>query len=132
MQIGPAAIARVALLAGLVAVGAAPSRAVPNTTLDVYENNVLSLTAIRTHQVYPLDSIYTPAVRKDFNQNALGECTYKGHIYCVSMVIDTGGIYYRKSDAIGAQIKTGIAKLKSNGTLVRLAKKYKIPLKDVS
>jgi len=45
---------------------------------------------------------------------------------------DTFGIYYRKSDAIGAQIKTGIAKLKSNGTLVRLAKKYKIPLKDVS
>ena len=41
MQIGPAAAARVALLAGLTVFLAAPSRAVPATTLDVYENTVL-------------------------------------------------------------------------------------------
>ena len=41
------------------------------------------------------------------------------------------GIYYRKGDAIGAQIKSGVAKLKSNGTLVKLAAKYKIPVADV-
>jgi multiple sugar transport system substrate-binding protein len=85
----------------VVGQGAYPQKLNPallsNNGPDVYENNILSLTAIRTHQVYPLDSLYTPEVRKDFNQNALGECTYKGHIYCVSMVIDTGGIYYRKS-----------------------------------
>jgi polar amino acid transport system substrate-binding protein len=44
---------------------------------------------------------------------------------------DTFGIYYRKGDALGAQIKSGVAKLKSNGTLARLATKYKIPVADV-
>jgi polar amino acid transport system substrate-binding protein len=44
---------------------------------------------------------------------------------------DSFGVYYRKGDAIGAKIKAGVAKLKSNGTLVRLATKYKIPVSDV-
>jgi polar amino acid transport system substrate-binding protein len=44
---------------------------------------------------------------------------------------DTFGIYYRKGDAIGAQIKSGVAKLKANGTLARIAAKYKIPAADV-
>ena len=44
---------------------------------------------------------------------------------------DTFGIYYRKGDALGAQIKSGIAKLKSNGTLAKIAAKYKIPAADV-
>jgi hypothetical protein len=37
-----------------------------------------------------------------------------------------------KGDAVGTQIKSGLAKLKSNGTLARLATKYKIPASDVS
>ena len=45
---------------------------------------------------------------------------------------DTFGIYYRKGDPLGAKLKAGIAKLKSNGTLARLAAKYKIPASDVS
>jgi polar amino acid transport system substrate-binding protein len=44
---------------------------------------------------------------------------------------DTFGIYYRKGDALGVKIKAGVAKLKSNGTLVRLAAKYKVPTADV-
>jgi polar amino acid transport system substrate-binding protein len=44
---------------------------------------------------------------------------------------DTFGVYYRKGDAVGAQIKAGVAKLKSNGTLARIAAKYKIPAADV-
>ena len=44
---------------------------------------------------------------------------------------DNFGVYFRKGDALGAQIKSGIAKLKSNGTLARLARKYKIPVADV-
>jgi polar amino acid transport system substrate-binding protein len=44
---------------------------------------------------------------------------------------DTFGVYYRKGDALGGKIKTGIAKLRGNGTLVRLATKYKIPVSDV-
>jgi polar amino acid transport system substrate-binding protein len=45
---------------------------------------------------------------------------------------DSFGIYYRKGDPLGAKIKAGIATLKSNGTLARLAAKYKIPVSDVS
>ena len=44
---------------------------------------------------------------------------------------DTFGIYFRKGDPISAQLKAGVAKLKANGTLVRLAKKYKIPVSDL-
>jgi polar amino acid transport system substrate-binding protein len=44
---------------------------------------------------------------------------------------DIFGVYHRKGDALGGKIKTGIAKLKGNGTLVRLATKYKIPVSDV-
>jgi hypothetical protein len=40
MQIASAAVTRVALLAGLIVFAAAPSRAV--TTLDIYENNLLT------------------------------------------------------------------------------------------
>jgi len=45
---------------------------------------------------------------------------------------DTFGVYYRRGDTLGLKIKAGIAKLKKNGTLVNLAKKYKIPVSDVS
>ena len=44
---------------------------------------------------------------------------------------DTFGVYYRKGDPIGAKVKAGLAKLKANGTLARLAGKYKIPSGDV-
>jgi polar amino acid transport system substrate-binding protein len=41
---------------------------------------------------------------------------------------DNFGIYYRKGDPIGAKLKAGVARLKANGTLTRLAVKYKIPV----
>ena len=44
---------------------------------------------------------------------------------------DAFGVYYRKGDAIGAQLKTAVAKLKSDGTLSKLAAKYKLPAQDV-
>jgi polar amino acid transport system substrate-binding protein len=44
---------------------------------------------------------------------------------------DTFGVYFRKGDAIGAKVKTGVAKLKANGTLAKLATKYKIPVSNV-
>lgn len=44
---------------------------------------------------------------------------------------DSFGIYFRKGDPLGAKIKAGVAKLKANGTLARLAAKYKIPISDV-
>jgi polar amino acid transport system substrate-binding protein len=44
---------------------------------------------------------------------------------------DSFGIYFRKGDAVGAKIRSGVAKLKSNGTLARIAAKYKIPVGNV-
>jgi polar amino acid transport system substrate-binding protein len=46
---------------------------------------------------------------------------------------DEFGIYYRKGDAatVGKEISDGIAQLKSNGTLVKIATKYKIPVTTV-
>jgi polar amino acid transport system substrate-binding protein len=46
---------------------------------------------------------------------------------------DSFGIYYRKADAgtLGQQIKDGVAQLKSDGTLVKIATKYKVPVADV-
>jgi len=46
---------------------------------------------------------------------------------------DSFGIYFRKADAssLGAQIKDGIATLKSNGSLEKIATKYKVPVADV-
>jgi polar amino acid transport system substrate-binding protein len=46
---------------------------------------------------------------------------------------DQFGIYYRKGDAssIGQQVKDGIATLRSNGTLAKIATKYKIPVTTV-
>jgi polar amino acid transport system substrate-binding protein len=46
---------------------------------------------------------------------------------------DQFGIYFRKADAtgVGQQIKDGIASLKSDGRLAKLATKYKIPVTTV-
>jgi polar amino acid transport system substrate-binding protein len=44
---------------------------------------------------------------------------------------DSFGIYYRKGDPIAAKLKAGVARLKANGTLARLAVKYKIPVNNL-
>jgi polar amino acid transport system substrate-binding protein len=44
---------------------------------------------------------------------------------------DQFGIYYRKGDAVGQQIADGIAKLRSDGTLAKIATKFKIPVSTV-
>jgi polar amino acid transport system substrate-binding protein len=44
---------------------------------------------------------------------------------------DTFGVYYRKGDPIGPKVAAGVKTLKSNGTLAKLATKYKIPVGDV-
>jgi polar amino acid transport system substrate-binding protein len=46
---------------------------------------------------------------------------------------DSFGIYYRKSDTgtLGAQIADGVKKLRANGTLAKIAAKYKVPVSDV-
>jgi polar amino acid transport system substrate-binding protein len=44
---------------------------------------------------------------------------------------DSFGVYYRKGDPVGAQLRRGVTTLKANGTLKRLAVKYKIPVGNV-
>jgi polar amino acid transport system substrate-binding protein len=44
---------------------------------------------------------------------------------------DRFGVYYRKGDSVGAEISAGLKKLKSNGTLAKLAAKYPIPSSTV-
>ena len=45
---------------------------------------------------------------------------------------DSFGIYYRKSDtALGAGLRAAVTALKANGTLAKLATKYKLPVADV-
>jgi polar amino acid transport system substrate-binding protein len=45
---------------------------------------------------------------------------------------DSFGIYFRKSDTqLGASLRTTVATLKKNGTMAKLAAKYKLPLADV-
>jgi polar amino acid transport system substrate-binding protein len=45
---------------------------------------------------------------------------------------DQFGVYYRKGDSdIGTKVKDGIATLKANGKLKKLAEKYKIPVNTV-
>jgi polar amino acid transport system substrate-binding protein len=46
---------------------------------------------------------------------------------------DQFGIYYRKADAssVGSQISDGVSQLRSDGTLTKLASKYKIPVNTV-
>ncbi len=44
---------------------------------------------------------------------------------------DTFGIYYRKGDPIGPKIASALKALKADGTLKKLAVKYKIPTGDV-
>lgn len=44
---------------------------------------------------------------------------------------DVFGIYYRKGDAIGPAMASAVKKLRANGTLTKLAAKYKIPTGDV-
>ena len=44
---------------------------------------------------------------------------------------DRFGVYYRKGDSIGGKIAAAVTALRANGTLKRLAAKYKIPVGDV-
>ena len=44
---------------------------------------------------------------------------------------DRFGVYFRKGDDVGGQISAGLKKLRSNGTLAKIAGKYQIPVSTV-
>lgn len=64
---------------------------------DVFELNVPTLDQVRQNQIAPLDDLYTPEIKADFNPTNLNAGTIDGKIYYVKMVDDTGALYYRKS-----------------------------------
>ena len=62
---------------------------------DVFEGSP-TVAMVKAGQVAPLDDLYTPEVKADFNPVNLKGETINGHIYAVKMIDDTGCIYYRK------------------------------------
>jgi multiple sugar transport system substrate-binding protein len=64
---------------------------------DVFELNVPTLDQVKQNQIVPLDDLYTPEIKADFNPTNLAAGTIDGKIYYVKMVDDTGALYYKKS-----------------------------------
>jgi multiple sugar transport system substrate-binding protein len=78
--------------------GAALSAALlTNEGPDVFEQNAPTLDQVVQGQIAPLDDLYTPEVKADFNKRNLEAGTIEGKIYWVKMIDDTGAIYYKKS-----------------------------------
>lgn len=71
---------------------------------DVFEQNVPTLDQVKQSQIMPLDDLYTPDVKSDFNEVSLKAATIDGKIYWVKMIDDTGAFYYKKSDFASAGI----------------------------
>lgn len=71
---------------------------------DIYES-IPNYQMVRQHQVTPLDSIYSAAIKKDYNPVDIKEMTIGKHIYGVKMVDDVGLLYYRPSLLKKAGIK---------------------------
>jgi multiple sugar transport system substrate-binding protein len=63
---------------------------------DVYES-ALTLDKVRAGHVVPLDDLFTPEVKADFDAKDLALNSIDGKIYGVRMIIDTGLLYSRKS-----------------------------------
>lgn len=71
---------------------------------DVFEQNGPTLDQVKQNQILPLDDLYTPEVKADFNETGLKSGTINGKIYWVKMIDDTGAFYYKKSDFAAAGI----------------------------
>ncbi|MCW3061280.1 MAG: sugar transporter substrate-binding protein [Capsulimonas sp.] len=63
---------------------------------DVFESS-LSLPMVTAGEVVPLDDLFTPEIRADFNPKDLALNSVGGKIYGVKMFDDTAALYYRKS-----------------------------------
>ena len=64
---------------------------------DVFERNSLTIPMVTAGQVAPLDDLFTPEVRADFDKGDFESFGVDGKIYAVKMVTDTQLIYYRPS-----------------------------------
>lgn len=63
---------------------------------DVFESS-LTVPMVTAGEVVPLDDLFTPEVRSDFNPKDLAANTVDGKIYGIKTLDDTGLLYYRKS-----------------------------------
>jgi multiple sugar transport system substrate-binding protein len=63
---------------------------------DIFESS-LTVPMVTAREVAPLDDLFTPQTRADFNPKDLAANTVGGKIYGVKMLDDTGVLYYRKS-----------------------------------
>lgn len=68
-----------------------------NSAPDVFEYYVPDDSWVKQGLLEPLDDLYTPDVKGDFNPISLNAFTVDGHIYGVKMIDDTQFLYYRKS-----------------------------------
>lgn len=85
--------------------GAALSAALlTDSAPDVFEQNGPTLDQVKQNQIMPLDDLYTPEVKADFNEVGLKAGTIDGKLYWVKMIDDTGAFYYKKSDFKSAGI----------------------------
>ena len=64
---------------------------------DVFERNGLTIPMVSAGQVAPLDELFPPGVRADFEPGDLESFGVDGKIYGVKMVTDTQLLYYRPS-----------------------------------
>jgi multiple sugar transport system substrate-binding protein len=71
---------------------------------DVFEKQ-LSVPMVSAGQVAPLDDLFTPEVRADFDPKDLLVNSVEGKIYAIKMVTDTGVLFYRKSLLAKAGLK---------------------------
>src|ERR1019366_37932 len=80
---------------------------------DIFELPNLTLAMVKAGQIIPLDDLFPPHVKRDFNPVTLNVLTLQGHIYGVQETVGTGLLYYRKSmlQRAGVQPPTTIDEL---------------------
>jgi multiple sugar transport system substrate-binding protein len=79
---------------------------------DLFESSP-NLDWVRNGLIAPLDDLIPPDIRADFNPRELATNTIEGQLYGIKIVVDTGGIYYRRSylEQAGVQPPTNVDEL---------------------
>lgn len=74
---------------------------------DVFEHGP-NAAFVKAGQVVPLDELFPDDIKKDFSPLVITRNSFKGKIYSVQMIVDTGALYCRKSilDAAGVKPPT--------------------------
>jgi multiple sugar transport system substrate-binding protein len=73
---------------------------------DVFEDWITTIPSYaRNGHAAPLDDLFTPAMKADYNARAIEQVTYNGKIYGVKIHSDLSLVYYRKSQFKAAGLK---------------------------